>query len=215
MKRRFFIQGTTLGSIGLGLGAADLLAVPMSIEYPSVKRWLSQLSWTLSVQRRTLARSAPESFSQVSSARNEYFACQGFYKMSDTCYFFGENEEYCFYPLVARDQSSGMRDLLMPVFHMRGDQWQPVQTLSGFQVEALMKASHALRENSPSTIQHLLFPIGKANSIQKAGSYATREGTVSIVTILKKGRATTTCTVMNRSGKVFHETFTSSHSLVC
>ena len=215
MKRRFFIQGTTLGSIGLGLGASDILAFPMSLEYTSVKRWLSQLSWTLSVQRRTQARSAPESFCQASGARNEYFACHGFYKMSDTCYFFGENEEYCFYPLVARDQSSGMSDLLMPVFRMHGDQWQPVQTLSGFQVEALMKASHALRENSPAKIQHLLFPIGKANSIKKAGSYATREGTVSIVTTLKKGRATTTCTVMNRNGKVFHETFSSSHSLVC
>ncbi len=215
MKRRFFIQGTTLGSIGIGIGS-DLLTFPISLEYGSVAKWLRQLSWTLSVQRRTQARSAPESFNQITGTKNEYFASHGYHKMSDNCYFFGENEQYCFYPVVTRDQSSGISDLLMPVFRMdQSNQWQSVQTLSGFQVEALMKASHALRENSPATIQNWLFPVGKANTINKAGSYATREGTVSVVTTLKNGRGTTTCTVMNRSGKVFHETFSSSHSLVC
>jgi len=216
MKRRFFIQGTTLGTIGLGIMPPDLIAFPANFEHSSVATWLRQMSWTLIVQRRTVAISAPESFREITSGKNEYFANHGYHTLSETCYFFGDDEQYCFYPLVARHTASGTSDLLLPVYRRNSqNQWQPVQTLSGFQVEALIKASHALREKSPAMIQSLLFPIGAVSTGHGAGAYATREGTVSIVTRLKNGRATTTCTVTNRDGKVFHETFSSSHSLAC
>lgn len=216
MKRRFFIQGTTLGTIGLGIISPDLLAIPANFEHGSVATWLRQMSWTLTVQRRTLAISAPESFKQITSGKNEYFANHGYHPVSETCYFFGDDEQYCFYPLIARHTASGISDLLLPVYRWNSQhQWQPVQTLSGFQVEALIKASHALREKSPAMIQSLLFPIGKASAGHGAAAFATREGTVSIVTRLKNGRATTTCSVMNRDGKVFHETFSSHHTLAC
>lgn len=216
MKRRFFIQGTTLGTIGLGIMSPDLIALPVHFEYGSVATWLRQMSWTLGVNRRSSAISAPESFRQVTSGKNDYFANHGYHPMSETCYFFGDDEQYCFYPLVARHTASGTSDLLLPVYRRNSqNEWQPVQTLSGFQVEALIKASHALREKSPAMIQSLLLPIGKVSTGPGAGTYATREGTVSIFTEVKNGRTSTTCTVRNRDGKVFHETFSSSHSLAC
>lgn len=216
MKRRFFIQGTTLGTLGLGIMPPDLIAFPANVEHSGVATWLRQMSWTLSVQRRTQAKSGPESFAQVTGEKNVHLANLGYHKMSDTCYFFGDDEQYCFYPLVARHTASGTSDLLLPVYRRNSQhQWQPVQTLSGFQVEALIKASHALREKSPAMIQSLLFPIGKASTGHGAGAYTTREGTVSIVTKVKNGRTSTTCTVTNRDGKVFHETFSSHHTLAC
>lgn len=216
MKRRFFIQGTTLGTIGLGIISPDLIAFPANFEHGNVAKWLRQMSWTLAVQRRTQAKYSADSFEQITGGKNEYFATHGYHTMSETCYFFGNDEQYCFYPLVARHAASGTSDLLLPVYQRNSqNEWQPVQTLSGFQVEALIKASHALREKSPAMIQSLLFPIGKVSTGHGAGAYATREGTVSIVTKLRNGRATTTCTVTNRDGKVYHETFSSSHSLAC
>lgn len=216
MKRRLFVQRSALGTFGLGVVSTDLFSLPFTREYAGVVNWLNEISLTSSVFRRSQAISAQSSFADITAEKNKYFAERGYEKMNDTCYFFGDQEEYCFYPIISDHKASGTKDLLMPVFKRNANQqWEFAQTLSGFQVDAMIKASYALRAKSSVKVQNLLLPVGRGLSGNKAGSYASRDGIVSTHTILKHGKAVTTCTVNDHTGMVYQETFTSRHSLHC
>jgi len=205
-----------MGTISLGVVSTDLFSLPFAKEYAGVANWLNEISLTSSVFRRSQAISAQSSFADITSEKNKYFADRGYEKMNDTCYFFGDQEEYCFYPIISDHKVSGTKDLLMPVFKRNASQqWEFVQALSGFQVDAMIKASYALRALSTVRVQNLLFPVGRDLTGNKAGNYASRDGIVSTHTTLRHGKAVTTCTVIDQSGMVYQETFTSRHSLHC
>lgn len=212
MKRRSFVQQSALGAIGIGIGTPALAYNPFAFRYTHVIQWLRQMSWNLIITRRSQAHSSPSSFENITSEKNEHFAQLAFVKPDEHFYFFGDHDQFAFYPLVSTQQSSGSPDFIMPLFRQfETGEWQYVQTLNGFQVEAMVKASHALRKKEPSQLQHLIFPVGKMTGENSAGSYATHNGFVQVVTQLKRGRALSTYTIFDQSGKVHKDTFSCLH----
>ncbi|MFN0212887.1 MAG: hypothetical protein ACKVT2_01420 [Saprospiraceae bacterium] len=214
MKRRNFVRNTALSAIGLGILPSGLFASGLGFQSASAAHWLRQLGDALAGKRQSKARFSPESIAKLVQTTQDQFAPLGYRSENDTFYFFGEKESWCFYPLVFRHTSSGATDLALPV--MRRDQegnWHLVKTLSGFQLEALSRASLALAEHTPAALQNLLFPSEIRLKNQGALAYKTQDGMVAVKTILTGGKAQTTCTVTGREGTVFSETFSSKHGL--
>ena len=212
MKRRTFVQQSAFGAISLGVVSGNTAFNPFSFTPHDVTKWLRNMSWNLVLTRRSSSQLDPASFDQITTAKNEHFALLGFVRQEDHFYFFGDRDHFAFYPLVSTASFSGSHDFIMPVFrHLSKDQWQYVQTLSGYQVEAMMQASHALRKKGPSAVQNLVFPVGKNSGESTSGSYATNNGHVQVITKLKKGKAITTYSVFDPSGKIHEESFACSH----
>jgi len=211
MKRRNFIRNTVVGAIGLGISTPELIASPLTFQSASVATWLRELGWALTGRRRTKARVAPESFAQITSATNDLFAKRGYYPENEALCFFGEQEEWCFYPLTMRHTAFGTPPFVAPVFRRQGDNWQLVIVLDGFEVEAISKASRALVNMDSAVLPNLLIPTGRAGAYPGGMAYKTRDGLVAIKTVQRGGKAQTTCTVTGREGKIYNETFVSRH----
>ncbi|MFN0175589.1 MAG: hypothetical protein ACKVU0_13140 [Saprospiraceae bacterium] len=215
MKRRNFVRNAALGAISLGIFTPDLIASPFTFQGSSIApRWLGQLGGALCGNRRFKARIAPESFAQLTLVTNDYFAQRGYRSENDAFHFFGDQEAWCFYPLHFRHAASGVSDFVVPVLHRESDNnWHLVKTLSGFQIEALLKVSQELPGKTTESLQNLLIPVEKDIKGQWGQAYKTRDGMVTVKTFINGGKAETTCTITGREGMVFNKTFSSRHSL--
>ncbi len=214
MKRRNFIRNAAVSAIGLGFYTPDVLANPLTFKGDSVAHWLREFGWALSGRRRFKAKIASDAFEQITSATNDLFAKRGYRLGSDALCFLGEQENCCFYPLILRHTAFGTPPFVVPVFHRQKDSWSLVVVLDGFEVEAISRASVALKDNAPSVLHNLLIPTEKAKPYLGASAYKTQDGLVAIKTVQSGGKAQTTCTVIGREGKVFSETFVSRHCIM-
>ncbi len=212
MNRRSFVHRSAFGTLSLGVASVQPVFNTLTFGTVQVSKWLQDMSWNLVISRKSKAAHAGASFEQITSAKNLQFTDLGYSKADEYFYFFGDKEQYAFYPLVSARASS---DFVMPVFRQSSQgEWQYVQTLTSYQVEAMVKASNTLRRESPVKLQSLIFPVDKGSGNQASGSYATQDGSVHVITRLKKGRAMSTWTIIDHSGLVYKETFSSSLFLV-
>ena len=195
--------------MGLSL-PAGILALDWK-KTPTVHCWLQQLAIAAGTRRRSSLLIWSVSLREQMSQSNAYLAARGFLREDSALYFYGSDQNYCFYPLVLRHRLTGTTDLLVPVFGRRADgNWQQINVLTGYQIEALAYAATALAERE-LPVDKLLMPAGFApfNGLE----YRTHQGTVSTRTQLHKGAASTVLTICQGTDILFSETILSRHCL--
>jgi len=211
MKRNTFFRTITLGVAGLGL-QSSFAAVPF-FQGTSVMQWITQLRTALMVKHRPRAKFSAENFSFQVGQQNVFLEQLGFAAGNTSFCFFGAQETYCFYPVLQRNVSSGITEILLPVFFRNNEGvWSHQKTLNGFQIEALCRAAEALRE-LPEPLFHILMPVSGSLNANLPNKYQTLDGTVNITTKVLDGKVQTRCVVKGREGLLFDETFTSHHCL--
>lgn len=209
MKRRFFVQTAACTTLGAGIPLHGALSQVVDQGSASLMTRLQRAEWSFLVQRRSKALRGADSLHAAVAARCEFLAGQGYVRATPQAYFFGIHEEFSFLPVIKQNTGSAPTDVLLPVFRQDADlQWHYAHTLTGFQLEAMLYASQALRLSGPAALQRLLLPIGKNGVHDSTGTYRTQAGRVDMVTHVKKGVCTTTCTVHHDDGVLFSDTFT-------
>ena len=211
MNRRNFVRNTAVGAISLSVSPPQIFGSSLVFQSGAMSRALQQLGRALSGRRRSAARLAPENFAQLTGVTDQYFAQRGYKGGNETIYFFGEREDWCFYPLFLHHRVFDHPPMVVPVFHYGEDGWYLVIVLDGFEIEAICRASLALKDRDAAVLQDLLIPTGKAGPYVGSTAYKTREGMVAVKTVHRGGKAQTTCTIVGRDEKVFSETFDSKH----
>ena len=211
MKRRIFVRNAALGAFSLGIFTPGVLPFLGKAPSGAATQWLQQLALELNARRRSTARVAPESFTEVTYAATNYFAKKDYHSKSETFYFLGDQDSWCFYPVYLGLVASVGADMLVPVFHRdAANNWHLVKTLSGFQVEALARASQSLEGYTPAELQDLLMPV-IAGKDQGLLGFCTRKGMVQLKTSILDGSTQTSCSIHSGSEELFRETFNSRH----
>lgn len=209
MKRRFFVQTTACSALAAGIPLHQTLSQVVSSGSASLLVSLQRAEWAFLVQRRSTPLHGAESFQLITSSRCAFLEEQGYQKTSTQHYFFGENEEFCFFPVMKQLPEASSHDLLLPVFRRDAHLgWQYTHTLTGYQVEAMLRTTHAMKHNGPTILQQLLLPVHRGGPNDPIGTYRTQAGKVDMVTQVKKGMITTVCKVYDAGGMVFSDTFT-------
>lgn len=213
MKRRIFLQTGTFGLISLGVPSVVSAAVSSS-PFSGVSDWFRQLTAITGAQRRSAVGAQPKTLRQAMENINAFWARQDFESRDSSLFFcYSGQATCCFYPLVLRRAAAGLTDFLTPVLEERPDgSWRTLVVLSGYQLEALARASIALaKQTEDSPLADLLLPAGPVN--MRDGSIPTRRGKIFIETQLQKGEAFTQVQVQENGQVVFSEKFVSAHCL--
>lgn len=208
MKRRFFTRSVACTAIGTAMPLRQTFSQVMIPTGKALLQNLIRAEWALLIHRRVRPIQGAASFDLAIQEKQIIWSTQGYHPVFEHAWFFGPNERFCFLPILNHHSASGHSDVLLPVFALnRDNQWEYAHTLSGYQLDTMLKAAHALRTNRAESLQRLLLPVGKAGATDNKGAFATQEGLVETITTVLKGRATTCCTVRDSSGIVFSDSF--------
>lgn len=207
MIRRSFLQTGSLGLLGLTLPASVSAAI--SQRATGVANWFQQLATFSGAFRRTAFWGHPPALQQQIHRINAQLAVNGFVSRDASLFFYPDQPAFCFYPLVLRRASAGLTDWAVPVLRQNPDgSWQQVVVLSGYQLEALARASAALADQE-ATINELLLPAGSP----VGASIPTRRGCVVIETRIQQGSVITSISVQDKGIVVYSDQFVSEHCL--
>ena len=211
MKRRTFVRTAALSAFGLSLKPG--IAPFAFLHTTGVQQWLRSLVAATSARRRSGALVAAESFRELTNSLNTYFSKRGYEADHSEFYFYNEQESCCFYALKLQHSAAGLSDVLVPVLTRSSDgAWQHVNTITGYQLEALAVAAKALAEH-PTPLQQLLLPGNKRGSIPAHIGFSSEQADVAISTRLQGGKAETSIAISDKGQVIFNRTFASRHCL--
>jgi len=213
MKRRIFLQTGAFGLIGLGVPSVVSAAVSNS-PFAGVSNWFHHWVTVTGAQRRSVAGVPSEVLRQTIENINALWVRQDFDPRDSSLFFCNSGPATrCFYPLVLRRAAAGLTDFLTPVLEECPDgSWRTLVVLSGYQLEALARASIALaKQTEELPLTDLLMPAGPVD--MRDGSIPTRRGKIFIETQLQKGEAFTQVQVQENGQVVFSGKFVSAHCL--
>lgn len=181
MERRNFIQSSAIGIVGYNLMGVGKNASHL-FETAAVHHWLHQLVSATSAKKRSGLFLPPELELAVAEINIPYSKL-GIAGDVSAYYFYGDHEDYCFYPLQ-NNHASGMTEFVMPVLHKKpnGD-WSQIATINGYQLEALVRASIALKDVD-TPLQELLLPTFKSNNGKYFKTFNTNQGAITIKTLI-------------------------------
>lgn len=207
MKRRTFLSTAPLSLLGLGLPVGA--AASLGGQKPGIRQWLLDLARAVPA-KRAAAFFWPSGLREQIDISNAFLAARG-YLAEEAGAFFSVGQTHCFYPLALRRSQAGLLDLLVPVFtrDAAGD-WQQVLVLTGYQIEALARAT-AVLSAAELPVAGLLLPVRRVAG--EAGSYESRLGRVKMITRMQQGQAQTAITVRHGGAVVYDAVFQSLHTL--
>lgn len=106
--------------------------------------------------------------------------------------------------------------MLVPFLHKQSNgNWIHVTTLNGYQLEALVFASHALK-NHITSLQHLLLPVVNTSGVKVHSGFSTKRGWVNSTTRLTAAQeARTNISVVEDDHVIITDIFHSKHCLTC
>ena len=211
MKRRVFVQSAAISAFGLSLKPGF---VPFSLFQSSgVQQWLRALVVATSAKRRSSALVGRESFEALTATLNAYFSKRGYHAEHTGFYFYNEQERCCFYPLKLQHSVAGLCDMLVPVLTRDSDgSWRHINTLTGYQVEALARAAKALADH-PTPLQHLLLPANGPSRVPAHIGFGSEKASIAFSTSLQDGIAKTSISISDHGQVIFKDTFISRHCL--
>ncbi|HNE28239.1 MAG: hypothetical protein U0U46_18335 [Saprospiraceae bacterium] len=207
MIRRSFLQTGALGLLGLSLPSGVSAAIFQPA--PNATNWFGQLVSLVGACRRTPFLMHPRALRNQIHQTNTLLAATGFNSRDSSLFFYPDQTDFCFYPLLLHRASAGLVDLLMPVLGQNADgSWRQIAVLTSYQMEALVRASAALAAYDAPMAEFLL-PAGPL----AGASIPTKRGRVEIETCLENGTAITRISVEERGNVIFSDKFVSEHCL--
>lgn len=207
MKRRTFLQTSTLGLAGLGLpaGASSLMQ-----QQEGIQAWFRQITDAVQARRKSNLSGCPPQLTNLILETDTFLAGRGFEREINGAFFCADGNT-CFYPLLLRRATAGLSDFLVPVFNRQPDgAWKRLAVLTGYQLEALGRAASALAEQ-PIPPHELLLPAGPSPA--DGSTYQTLRGAVTTKTQLQYGSAQTEITIYSDQQIIFTENYRSRHTL--
>jgi hypothetical protein len=211
MKRSTFVRATSVGLFALGI-LPELSAINGQAKI-TPKLWMRQLVDATAARRRSGPLTGAASFREEIRNLRSYFAERGYLPENNSFYFYHENERCCFFDVCLRRDRIGLVDVLLPVLY-RDDagKWGHLTTLSGFQLEALAKASAQLSVQQ-APLAHMLLPTPSAVALT-GGMFQSATGIVNTTTKIDRNGVRTSITITSNDRIVLDETFESGHCLV-
>ena len=207
MKRRFFLQTSTLGIAGLGLPAGAFSLVK---QHEGVRAWFRLLVDTAAARHKSNLSGHSAQLAELVVQTDAFLDARGFERENSGAFFCAGNNT-CFYPLILRRASASLTDFLVPVFHRQPDgAWKRLAVLTGYQLEALGRAATALSEQTIPP-HELLLPAGPSPA--DGSTYQTLRGAVTMKTQLQYGSAQTEITIYSGQQIIFTEKYRSRHTL--
>lgn len=211
MERRNFIQRSAIGIVGYNLMGAGKNASHL-FQTAAVHQWLHQLVSATSAKKRS-GLFLPSELELAVVQINKPYSKLGFTGAVSAFYFYGDHEDYCFYPLE-NNHSSGMTELVMPVLHKeKNGDWNQIATVNGYQLEALAHASIALKDVD-IPLQALLLPVVKSNDGKYFQTFATDQGAITIQTRVYADKdPESSIELLAQNEILYSETYGSKHCL--
>jgi hypothetical protein len=210
MKRRDFVQSAIVTAIGLPLIPGTSLSV---FQENGVQQWFHFLISATSAKRQSHPLQGRASFETATASLNAYFSKRGYQALSSDFYFYNDQQQCCFYPLKLQHSAAGLCDMLIPVLTRdSGGAWHHVNTITGYQLEALARAARALAEH-PVPLQHLLLPASGPSRVPAHIGFGSEKAMVACSTKLKSDIAETNISISVDGQMIFNDTFISRHCL--
>lgn len=208
MKRRNFLYNASLSTLGLSFFSGFVSNFDRSQFTASLDEFLNAIgavpqSWLVS---------DPE-LEEACSKEIKTWERTGYKALNKTFFLCNQGQKAIFF-LHLHHPELGTLDLSALVFQ-KGDAtapWQTTASLSGFQLEALVRAAAALKmEQAPNRLAGLLLPhAGKAKTT--SGSFATEYGEVGVRASLSKNKVMSIkAAVYKNNQALWSSEYTSDH----
>jgi hypothetical protein len=208
MKRRTFISTTILGA----LSTNHVLATsPVAFTNSEQSEWLSSLlNATNAKQRKRYLLTDSALKTAYENTKQAWFSSG--YEALGNDYFVCRNEELTLFPIALRHETLGQIDFAVLIFERnQKNEWEILQSLSGFNIEALAKSLPMLPANTDD-LANYIFPTKASATINTKG-YSTKNGNVSFDIRITENKAIVNVEIMVNNELVWNEKQASAHTL--
>lgn len=208
MKRRTFISTTILGT----LSANQLLAsTPVELTTPNTSRWFSLLLKVTNAKQRKRYLLTDKKLKTTYEAIRDEWSLSGYQALGEN-YFLCRDGELALFPIELQHTALGQIDFAVLVFEKKKiNEWESVKSLSGFNIEALVKSLDTFSADVED-VANCILPTQSTPEFTIKG-YKTPKGHVCFDTRITDNKAVINVQITINNEIVWNGKHDSKHSL--
>lgn len=208
MKRRNFISTTILGA----LSANQLLAsTPVESTIPNISKWFSQLLKVTNAKQRKRYFLTDKKLKNTYEAIRDEWSLSGYQALGEN-YFLCRDGELALFPIELQHTTLGQIDFAVLVFEKKkSNEWKSVKSLSGFNIEALVKSLNTFSADVED-VANCILPTQSTPEFTIKG-YKTPKGHVYFDTRITDNKAVVNVEITINNEIVWNGKHDSEHSL--
>lgn len=208
MKRRTFISTTILGA----LSANQLLAsTPVTLTTPNTSKWFSLLLKVTNAKKRKRYLLTDKQLKTAYEATKDEWSLSGYQALGEN-YFLCRDGKLVLFPIELQHPLLGQIDFAILVFEKnKTNQWKSIKSLSGFDIEALIKSLDTFPTDSED-LANCILPTQSTPEFTTKG-YKTPKGHVCFDTRITDNKAVVNAQIIVNNEIVWNGKHESKHTL--